>query len=416
MKPAAPYLSVVATARNDNHGGDLLLRMQTFINGVAEQCARHRLDAEVIVVEWNPPPDRPRLAEALTWPENPWCAMRIIEVPPEVHARLEHSDRLPLFQMIAKNVGIRRARGEFVLATNVDILFPDELIEELSRRELQYDRYYVVDRHDVAITPDPSLPIDETLQLCSRNVVRICTRMGTRDLVTGRYYPIHAERELPLWVRRAIYFSRAAKRRIVLSWNYCVDAVGLRGKGAGESLVPSASPSSSASQEPSLEATTRRSVRRVLADEARRAYIAWRAEAVRISLHTNACGDFTLLSRSGWETTRAYPELEMFSMHIDGLFLVEAHYGGFAEAELPHRIFHIEHAQGFKPAPAAVKSLDERLRRAAIPQVTTDQFSRWLTEMSITGRPIAFNGDDWGFAAESLPEVTPVLQRTRAHA
>ena len=29
--------------------------------------------------------------------------------------------------MIAKNVGIRRARGEFVLATNIDILFSSEL-------------------------------------------------------------------------------------------------------------------------------------------------------------------------------------------------------------------------------------------------------------------------------------------------
>ncbi len=49
-----PYLSVVATARNDNHGGNMLRRMQIFVNGFLEQCRRHQLDAELILVEWNP--------------------------------------------------------------------------------------------------------------------------------------------------------------------------------------------------------------------------------------------------------------------------------------------------------------------------------------------------------------------------
>ena len=48
--------------------------------------------------------------------------------PSVLHRRLKYADRLPLFQMIAKNVGIRRAKGQFVLATNIDILFSDELI------------------------------------------------------------------------------------------------------------------------------------------------------------------------------------------------------------------------------------------------------------------------------------------------
>ena len=42
-----PLLSVVATARNDNHGGALLERMQIFVNGVIEQCERHGIDAHL---------------------------------------------------------------------------------------------------------------------------------------------------------------------------------------------------------------------------------------------------------------------------------------------------------------------------------------------------------------------------------
>jgi hypothetical protein len=33
-----PYLSIVVTTRNDNHGGDLLLRTQTFVKGLIHQC------------------------------------------------------------------------------------------------------------------------------------------------------------------------------------------------------------------------------------------------------------------------------------------------------------------------------------------------------------------------------------------
>ena len=69
---ANPALSIVATSRNDDHGGNLLGRMQTFVDGFAEQCRRHDLAAELVLVEWNPLPDRPPLAEALRWPPPPY--------------------------------------------------------------------------------------------------------------------------------------------------------------------------------------------------------------------------------------------------------------------------------------------------------------------------------------------------------
>ena len=47
-------LSVVATARNDDHGGNLLGRMQLFVDSLLAQCREHGLAAELILVEWNP--------------------------------------------------------------------------------------------------------------------------------------------------------------------------------------------------------------------------------------------------------------------------------------------------------------------------------------------------------------------------
>jgi hypothetical protein len=178
-----PYLSVVVTARNDDHGGNLLGRMQAFVNGLFSQCRRFRVSVELVMVEWNPPPDRPPLAQVLDWgAQNEFCGVRIIEVPPELHQRFEHWQALPLYQMIAKNVGIRRARGEFILATNIDILFSDELFKILAARELECGKMYRADRWDVMADLPDSQPIEEQLAWCNSHLLRVNRRAGTFSL------------------------------------------------------------------------------------------------------------------------------------------------------------------------------------------------------------------------------------------
>ena len=178
--PSNPYLSLVVTARNDDHGGNLLHRMQAFVNGWIAQARAHDIPSELIVVEWNPPPDRPRLHEALHWPaETGPCAIRFIEVPPHTHARFTHAESLPLYQMIAKNAGIRRARGEFVLATNIDILFSTELAAFLARRPLRRGRMYRIDRHDAMSAVPADSSIEDQLAWCRSHLIRVNTREGT---------------------------------------------------------------------------------------------------------------------------------------------------------------------------------------------------------------------------------------------
>ena len=182
MTGERPYLSVVVTGRNDDHGGNLLGRMQAFVNGWIAQSKRRRLASELIFVEWNPPEDRPRLADALEWPKDLGpCQVRIIQVPPDLHRRYAHAEALPLYQMMAKNAGIRRARGRFVLATNIDIIFSDEVVGFLAERKLEPRRMYRIDRHDVM--PDvPVDGIDEQLAYCRTHLIRINAREGTFNL------------------------------------------------------------------------------------------------------------------------------------------------------------------------------------------------------------------------------------------
>ncbi len=122
--------------------------MQLFIDGLADQAERFGFPLELIVVEWNPPANRPPLASVLRWPQAEQFRPLMITVPNQIHESFPHADGLPLFQMIAKNVGIRRSHAPYVLATNIDILLTDELFAYLSQ-ELKPNAMYRVDRRDV---------------------------------------------------------------------------------------------------------------------------------------------------------------------------------------------------------------------------------------------------------------------------
>ena len=190
----APYLSVVVTTRNDDHGGDPLKRLQAFVNTFAAQCARTGLDAEVIVVEWNPPDDRPRVGALLRVPSGAPFPVRVVEVPAAIHETFRHAAVLPLFQMIAKNVGVRRARGRFVLATNIDIIFSSELVEHLASQPLEPGRLYRVDRHDIEAAYPAHALLDEQMAYCRTHQLRLHTQSGSHHVDScGRVKPLESD-------------------------------------------------------------------------------------------------------------------------------------------------------------------------------------------------------------------------------
>lgn len=42
-------LSIVVTSRNDDHGGNLIQRMQLFVTGWLEQLEKHRIEHEYFI-------------------------------------------------------------------------------------------------------------------------------------------------------------------------------------------------------------------------------------------------------------------------------------------------------------------------------------------------------------------------------
>lgn len=349
-------ISFVATSRNDSHGEDLLHRMQCFVDHLSAQCRRYNLNAELIIVEWNPPPDKPRLHEALEWPlDTGPCSIRIIEVPPEIHEKHKYSNHLSLFQFIAKNVGIRRAHGKFVLATNIDILFSDEVISYLSRNTLRTGHIYRADRYDVSSDIPTNVPTEEQLLFCLNNVIRINYREGIINKITGDFYRIYSPfpffgkglHWLPGWKN----FLRFRKYKFFrLPFRFF------------------------------------------------RFYREW------LGLDICASGDFTMMSKKDWSTLRGYPELEAQPLHIDSLLCFMAHYAGIKEVSLELPIFHIEHPGGWTPETDHDQSYQTRLSKSGVPQLTTYQLDKWIKIMNRKKRPISFNNKNWGLADFNLRE------------
>ncbi len=357
-----PYFSVVVTSRNDDHGGDMLGRMNIFARTLLEQLAYYRVPSELIFVEWNPPADRPRLRDVLRWPKDRYpCEVRFIEVPTEVHARFRHAQSLPLFQMIAKNVGVRRARGEFVLATNIDILFSDALVRYIAARRLRTGRMYRMDRFDIRETVPADGDLEARLAFCGdrRNLLRICERGGTRDARTGKIdviFPNHLE----LWARKTFIklFPEEGRRRF--------------------NMTP---------------------------DHAEQFYQFHRAIG---RLHTNACGDFTMMSRDDWARMRGYAEWEMYSFHLDSLFCHAAHAAGISETQLGglKKIFHIEHSAGSGFTPENQDKLWNRLESEKIERMTDQQLWDEVIAIRSGEKDGIYNGPEWGLADSDLPETT----------
>jgi hypothetical protein len=124
-------------------------------------------------------------------------------------------------------------------------------------------------------------------------------------------------------------------------------------------------------------------------------------------LHTNACGDFTLMAREHWFDLRGYPEWDLFSMNIDSVFCFTAHHGGAREEMLgePMRIYHIEHGSGSGWTPEGQARLFERIAAKGLSFVDNEEVLIWAAQMNKLSSPMIFNHDDWGMDGIELKET-----------
>lgn len=112
-------LSIIIVGRNDDYLGNYVYRLQTCLNFLAQNLKTlGRLDdVEVVLVDWNSQGDE-TLADVVRVSPEAAGLVRFVIVPPAVaHSR---NPMVSFFTTCAVNVGVRRAKGEFVMLADSD--------------------------------------------------------------------------------------------------------------------------------------------------------------------------------------------------------------------------------------------------------------------------------------------------------
>ena len=139
-------ITAVIISRNDNYGGHLNERATYAINS-----AINTYD-EVIYVDWNSP------THSLLWDIKDNLQLKgnlkHFVITPEIASYLTNNnpDVQKCCEVLARNIGIRRATGDYIVSTNIDIIHPkrediESIINDsdnntmitLSRREVTWD-------------------------------------------------------------------------------------------------------------------------------------------------------------------------------------------------------------------------------------------------------------------------------------
>ncbi len=340
-----PNLSIVVTTRNDNHGGDLIERTRCFTEGVYFQSAKHKLLIELIFIEWNPPEGKPLLKDVLPPPpDNCGVRVRYIIVPSSIHNLYTFSNRLPLFQMTAKNVGIRRASSPFVLCTNIDLLFSDDLFSFLAKNKLDENTFYRANRFDVQKEISAVDGFENKISFAKKNVIKKLGKTKGHEYLIG-FPPI-------------FYGFTNSVKLVNLIFKKLISATHSKEK-----------------------------------------FLMW-------SLDTSACGDFTLMSKKNWIKIEGYPELDLYSIHIDSMGIIAAAALGLKQEILPVEMcsFHIHHEDGWESfAENPIGLIKFMERRPGLDWFSVSETGKWLIKKE---KGWGLNKPDWGFENEKFKEYT----------
>lgn len=138
-------ISCVICGRNDNYGGFLNERAEYSINSMLDEVD------EVIYVDWNGF-DKP-LTDVISIKNRD--KLHVIVVSPEKCKELmgdeNYGKAQKVCEVLARNIGIRRASGDIIISTNLDIIFPKRYLIDHAVSNLKDDEMLTLTKHDIEL-------------------------------------------------------------------------------------------------------------------------------------------------------------------------------------------------------------------------------------------------------------------------
>lgn len=142
-----PYVSIVVVGT----GTDVFIaRAERFLAHISKSINNVPLaDIEVVIVDYGTPIGEDNIHLVMDVPQNLNGKVRCVVVPLEFHmTRVERyrTESFLFVEAVAKNIGIRRARGQFIAALNVDTFLPQEFFELCAQRQFNDGVLYLSER------------------------------------------------------------------------------------------------------------------------------------------------------------------------------------------------------------------------------------------------------------------------------
>lgn len=137
-------ISAVLCGRNDDYGGHLNERATYSINSMLETFD------EVIYVDWNTEEGKNVLTDDLDIKDR--SKLKVITIKPDKVKELTKGVKCqPMCEVLSRNIGIRRAKGDIIISTNIDIIAPTRTELDISVSNLKSMEMLTVIRKDIEL-------------------------------------------------------------------------------------------------------------------------------------------------------------------------------------------------------------------------------------------------------------------------
>ena len=290
-KEKSPLISFVLVGRNDNYGGDFKQRLHNCISTLFKQLVAHKTHAEIIFVNYNPLP-QPAILDFIEWPKSTdLVSIKIITVSADLHLEFVKQydiDEAPVLEYPAKNAGILRASGTYILAMNPDILIDELFFDSLSW--LDKNHYYRTNRIDYHLPKGKKIE-GNIISFAKKNCTKVWVKAISKSVKKGTISTLKF-RQIVLQSKMEIF-----RYNFLKAFNFLWSEK--------------------------------------LHDKAEYKY------------HCNVSGDFMLMHRQNWAILLGYNEMATIALHIDSLLVVQAATFGLQEVILPFPIYHQEHERRY---------------------------------------------------------------------
>ncbi|KAI8052715.1 hypothetical protein BDF21DRAFT_468436 [Thamnidium elegans] len=179
------YLTIIVVSRNDNYGNFQYERFQNMLDSTFLMAEETKTSIELLIVEWNPDKNKRRIQDTYRFRRSEYLTYRILTVPQKIHDTFKYNTLKSVYEFEGKNFGIRHARGEFIVCTNQDDIWSNNMYQATQSMSWQKNMIYTQfqDEHSPENTVESTtlvqlsdFPTDTEIQTSCHTAIKNDTR------------------------------------------------------------------------------------------------------------------------------------------------------------------------------------------------------------------------------------------------